>query len=70
MKQNQINELIVTDFTTDNGIKQTMTGVERLEHQAEVAADATLARKSQHQEALKNVKYVTTTKKLLSQTTK
>ncbi|WP_053072656.1 isochorismatase family cysteine hydrolase [Lactiplantibacillus herbarum] len=54
LKQNQINKLIVTGFTTDNGVKKTVMDAEKLGYQTEVVADATVARKPQHQDILIN----------------
>jgi len=68
LKQNQINKLIVTGFTTDNGIKKTVVDAERLGYQAVVVADATVARKPQNQDTLlREFKYITTITESLGQ---
>jgi len=68
LKQNQINKLIVTGFTTDNGVKKTVIDAEKLGYQTEVVADATISRDSEKQEPLlKEFKNITTITDLLEQ---
>lgn len=68
LKQNQINKLIVTGFTTDNGVKKTVIDAEKIGYQAVVMPDTTVARKPQNQEMLlKEFKNIMTPKELFAQ---
>jgi len=66
LKQNQINKIVVTGFTTDNGIKKTVIDAERLGYLTVVVTDATIARNPQDQDTmLKEFKNIMTVNKLL-----
>ncbi|MDV7718541.1 isochorismatase family protein [Pediococcus ethanolidurans] len=66
LQQQNIKQLLVTGFTTDNGVKKTVQDAEKLGFMPIVVTDATVARNSEkQQEMLKKFKHTCSTAEVL-----
>lgn len=67
LRQKDIKRLIITGFTTDNGVKKTVDDAEKLDFSTIVVSDATIGRNQARQQAtLKHFKCVRSTMDLLT----